>query len=228
VQIPPTQGSFAGWANYLTNPHTPGTSLELPFPTGVNLPLGVSDSLTLASFGLSAGLPLQVDYNAAVQRRFLEEQERRGLVEQAFLLRGVHHGGLSRPTSASSRLVEARLAEELRLRGGFARQLLGANNERKSKGPLRKRKMSSDPVYIVTKRTESEATFPLPRTGGKAYTASVGSLTTFKKTWKDLENKTAGLQGKADKEAFVAELFARALHGSKPVALANKATGRTK
>jgi hypothetical protein len=68
------------------------------------------------------------------------------------------------------------------------------------------------PVLIVPNSKATKAAFPLPSRSREPNRSFVGSLSSFKDKWNDLEEKAAALPGGSINKAFIAELFARRLN----------------
>jgi hypothetical protein len=81
--------------------------------------------------------------------------------------------------------------------------------------PRRKRRRverESAPVLIVPNSKATKAVFPLPSRRKERTRSVVGSLSSFKDKWNELEEKAAALPGGSIDKAFIAELFARRLN----------------
>jgi hypothetical protein len=68
------------------------------------------------------------------------------------------------------------------------------------------------PVLIVPNSKATKAVFPLPSRCMEPKRSFVGSLSSFKDKWNELEEKAAALPGGLVDKAFIAELFARRLN----------------
>jgi hypothetical protein len=81
--------------------------------------------------------------------------------------------------------------------------------------PRRKRRRverEAAPVLIVPNSKATKAVFPLPSRCMERKISFVGSLSSFKDKWNELEEKAAALPGGSIDKAFIAELFARRLN----------------
>jgi hypothetical protein len=68
------------------------------------------------------------------------------------------------------------------------------------------------PVLIVPNSKATKAIFPLPSRSREPTRSIVGSLSSFKDKWNELEEKAAALPRGSINKAFIAELFARRLN----------------
>jgi hypothetical protein len=68
------------------------------------------------------------------------------------------------------------------------------------------------PVLIVPNSRATKAVFPLPSRSREPTRSIVGSLSSFKDKWNELEEKAAALPHGSIDKAFIAELFARRLN----------------
>jgi hypothetical protein len=81
--------------------------------------------------------------------------------------------------------------------------------------PRRKRRRverEAAPVLIVPNSKATKAVFPLPSSFKEPTRSVLGSLSSFKDKWSELEEKAAALPGGSIDKAFIAELFARRLN----------------
>jgi hypothetical protein len=80
--------------------------------------------------------------------------------------------------------------------------------------PRKRRRVEREtaPVLIVPNSKAKNAGFPLPSGLRDPTRSFVGSLSSFKDKWNELEEKAAALPGGSIDKAFIAELFARRLN----------------
>lgn len=76
----------------------------------------------------------------------------------------------------------------------------------------RRVEIEAAPIYIAPNSKQAKATFPLPLRDGRRKRATLGSLSSFKDKWNELEGKVAEKPRSSMNKAFIAELFARRLN----------------
>lgn len=163
--------------------------------------------------------PAAIDYAAIRQRLLLEEQARRDLVAQALISAQIPQTHQTAAPNVAGLLTQIGMMGQGQtssmLRG--AEGIVAVAEAASKRQKLAVRDPQKDFVAVQLSDRERNAQFPLPSgsKGENGRSVRIGSLSSFRKHWTALNEKSTGILDPTLKHRFVAEFFSRKLPSSR-------------